>query len=159
IAEPTTADVSLSPSFLRTATTPKHTADRIGSDSRPIRKPSRLPPSESSVVPATITTVPITIGTVMRSPSSAIASAEDTKGFRLISAAAIEAPTFSIATNRRRRPPTVPIRPPPRQGARRGGRERRLGVGRGGRGRGAAPRDRHDWGGAPADGADQTGAH
>src|SRR5262245_34241512 len=111
IAEPTTADVSLSPSFLRTATTPKHTADRIGSASRLNRKPSRLPPSESSVVPATITAVPSTIGTVMLSPSSTIASAVDTKGFRLISAAAIEAPTFSIDTNRSRRPPTVPIRP------------------------------------------------
>src|SRR5437867_1802236 len=77
IAEPTTADVSLSPSFRSTATTPKHTADRRGSASCPSRKPSRFPPSESSVVPTTITTVPITIGTVMDSPSSAIASAED----------------------------------------------------------------------------------
>ncbi|PYN45986.1 MAG: hypothetical protein DMD95_07415 [Candidatus Rokuibacteriota bacterium] len=63
------------------------------------------------MVPATMTDVPTTIGSVMRSPSSMIASAEATKGLRLMRAAEIEAPTFSIETNLRSRPPTVPMRP------------------------------------------------
>src|SRR5256712_742112 len=106
-----TAPMSLRPRFLRTATTPKHVADSTGSASCPGRKPRRLPPTDKSVVPATMTAVPTTIGSVMCSPSSTMASAEATNGLRLMRAALIEAPTFSIATNLRSRPPTVPIRP------------------------------------------------
>src|SRR3989441_4391908 len=111
IAEPTTAVVSLRPSFRKTATTPKHVADSTGSTSWLGRTPRRRPPTENSVVPATITTVPTTIGIEMCSPSSKIARPEETNGFRLMRAAAIEAPTRSMETNRSRRPPMVPISP------------------------------------------------
>src|SRR6266849_3560710 len=111
IAEPTIGPVSLRPSLRKTATTPKHTADISGSTSWRGRKPRRLPPAESSVVPATITAVPATIGTVTRSPSRTMARVEETNGFKLMRAAAIEAPTLSIEMNLRSRPPTVPIRP------------------------------------------------
>ena len=61
--------------------------------------------STSSVVPATMTMVPARMGRVTRSPSSSTARPVETSGFRLISAAEIEAPTFSMLTKRRRRPP------------------------------------------------------
>src|SRR5438046_370744 len=47
-----------------------------------------------------MTTVPTTIGIVMCSPRSKIARPEETNGFRLMSAAAIDAPTRSMGTNR-----------------------------------------------------------
>src|SRR5437016_2361836 len=109
IAEPTIGSVSLRPSLRRTATTPKHTADSRGSTSWPGRNPSRMPPAESKVVAATISAWPTTIGTVTRSPSSTMARVEETKGLRLISASAIEAPTLSSETDLSSRPPTVPV--------------------------------------------------
>ena len=50
-------------------------------------------------VPATMTAVPTTIGTVTISPSRTMASVVETNGFRLMSEAAIDAPTRSIETN------------------------------------------------------------
>src|SRR5438094_1905605 len=47
----------------------------------------------------------------MCSPRSKIARPEETNGFRLMSAAAIDAPTRSMETNRSSRPPMVPISP------------------------------------------------
>ena len=111
MAEPRTGPVWPRPAFLRIATTPKHTADRRGRASCPGRMPSRRPPIDSKVVPATITTVPARMGRVTCSPSSSTARPVETRGFRLISAAEIEAPTFSMLTKRRSRPPVVPMRP------------------------------------------------
>src|SRR5438309_7647760 len=47
----------------------------------------------------------------MCSPRSKIARPEETNGFRWMSAAAIEAPTRAMETNRSSRPPMVPISP------------------------------------------------
>ena len=71
----------------------------------------RRPPSERRTVPRTMTTVPTRIGAVTSSPSRAMARAVAKKGCRLLRAAAIAAPTFSMLTNRRSRPVTVPMSP------------------------------------------------
>src|SRR5207249_7743247 len=51
MAEPRTAPVSLRPSFLSTATTPKQVADSSGSVICHGRNPVRCPPTERRVVP------------------------------------------------------------------------------------------------------------
>ena len=111
IAEPRTAPVSARPSFLSTATTPKQAADSSGRVICHGRIPPRRPPIESKIVPSTMTTVPARIGAVTRSPSSRMATPVAKSGCRLMRAAAIEAPTFSMLTNLRSRPATVPMRP------------------------------------------------
>ena len=111
MAEPRTAPVSLRPSFLSTATTPKQVADSSGSVICHGRNPVRCPPTERRVVPSTMTTVPARMGAVTRSPSSRMATPVATSGCRLMREAATEAPTLSMLTNLRSRPATVPMRP------------------------------------------------
>ena len=73
-------------------------------------KPTYRPLAESSTVPSTMTHVPARMGRVTRSPKKAMARAVEIKGFRLVTAAATEAPTFSILMNRNSLP-NVPISP------------------------------------------------
>jgi hypothetical protein len=111
IAVPSTGRISPSPTFRMIATTPNAVADSSGSVIIHGRKPSCFPLTDSSTVPTTITTVPTTIGSVTFSPRNRMASTVAISGVRLITAAATDAPTFSIATKRARRPPTVPMMP------------------------------------------------
>ena len=66
---------------------------------------------ERVTLPIVVGTLVIVLGTVTRSPSSRTARIVAIIGFRLISAAATEAPTRSMATKRKSRPATVPTRP------------------------------------------------
>ena len=110
-AKPGIGAMPLNPIFRSTATTPKHTADISGRRSATARTPVPRPPAESRVVPPTMTSVPTRTGAVTCSPRTAMASAEATRGLRLMSAALIDAPTVSMLMKRSRRPPTVPMRP------------------------------------------------
>ena len=55
--------------------------------------------------------VPSTIGIVTSSPRNTMARPVEINGWRLSTAEATEAPTLSMARNRSKRPPTVPISP------------------------------------------------
>src|SRR5437016_13862446 len=82
-AEPRTTPVSLRPSFLSTATTPKQVADSRGRVICHGRNPVRCPPTERRLVPSTMTTVPARMGAVTRSPSSRMATPVATSGVQV----------------------------------------------------------------------------
>ena len=63
------------------------------------------------MVPRITTSVPARIATVVRSPNKRTASTVEMSGARLRIAAETEAPTFSIAATRKRRPAAVPTTP------------------------------------------------
>ncbi len=63
------------------------------------------------MVPNTMTTVPNRMARVRCSPSRSTARPLEMNGFRLMTADDTEAPTFSMATNRKSRPARVPTMP------------------------------------------------
>jgi hypothetical protein len=110
-AKPGSGAIPPRPTFRSTATTPKHAADSKGSTSLRGRTAKPRPDEDSSVVPRTMTSVPMRMVAVTRSPRNTIASIVDTRGLRLPTAAATDAPTVSMLMKRSRRPATVPMRP------------------------------------------------
>jgi hypothetical protein len=58
-----------------------------------------------------MTTVPATMRDVTVSPRSRMARPAEMNGWRLVTAAATDAPTRSMLTKRSRRPAVVPTRP------------------------------------------------